>query len=168
MANIYWSKKKVVIVNINDNPVAKDVIETMKKEGFQNIVEYKAMDDYAAYYKIAQEKPSYTMLISSASNCKIKPCKVEGISRKQLGKVLSRDRSESNKAIEPFVHHLRMIGIKAETLGAEILPWEELRSDRLIWFVEDKTPLISMQLPNQEGVAEAVCESVKEYFTPNN
>lgn len=164
MANIYWSKKKIVIVNINDNPVAKDVIETMKKEGFQNIVEYKAMDDYAAYYKIAQEKPSYTMLISSASNCKIKPCKVEGISRKQLGKVLSRDRSESNKAIEPFVHHLRMIGIKAETLGAEILPWEELRSDRLAWFVEDKTPLISMQLPNQEGVAEAVCESVKEYF----
>lgn len=168
MANIYWNKKKVVIVNINDNPVAKDVIETMKKEGFQNIVEYKAMDDYAAYYKIAQEKPSYTMLISSASNCKIKPCKVEGISRKQLGKVLSRDRSESNKAIEPFVHHLRMIGIKAETIGAEILPWEELRSDRLIWFVEDKTPLLSMQLPNQEGVAEAVCESVKEYFTPNN
>lgn len=164
MANIYWSKKKIVIVNINDNPVAKNVIETMKKEGFQNVVEYKAMDDYAAYYKIAQEKPAYTMLIAEGNNCKIQPCKVEGISRNQLGKVLSRDRSESHKAIEPFVHHLRMIGVKPETLGAEILPWEELRSERLIWFVEDKTPLISMKLPNKDGVAEAVCESVKEYF----
>lgn len=50
------------------------------------------------------------------------------------------------------------------TLSSKQIDWE--RAKRYSWYYDDdnKTPILHLQAPNTHEVAEAVCESIKDYF----
>lgn len=42
MANLFWGKKKIAVVGVNGNPMAKRIVEEMKAQGMKGVVELDA------------------------------------------------------------------------------------------------------------------------------
>lgn len=164
--NAYYGNKKVMIVG--DNQTAKDIVEALKAENFNNVVLLDVPNSYAAYYGISEEKPVYTLFVEETeqreetSRCEVKFTKVQGYAGDRLGRYVSRDYKESRKAQDFYQHRLRMIGMKPDLLGAVTIPFEEVKD--IPWFYQDKSPMLHLFVPKQEGVAQAVCEAIKDYF----
>ncbi len=38
MANLFWGKKKIAVVGVNGNPMAKRIVEEMKAQGMKKII----------------------------------------------------------------------------------------------------------------------------------
>lgn len=160
--NAFYGNKKVAIVNAGNNQTAKDIAEALKAENFNNVVLLDAPNSYAAYYGISEEKPAYTLFVEEAAQCKVKLTRVQGLLGDRLGHEVTRDYEESRKAQSFYKHHLKMIGIDPSFLGAVEIPLEEVKD--IPWFYQDKSPMLHLFVPKAEGVAQAVVESIKDYF----
>lgn len=158
--NAFYGNKKVMIVG--DNQTAKDIAKALKAENFKNVISLEAPSSYAAYYGISEEKPVYTLFVEEAAQCKVKTTKIQGLSKERLGKEINRDDTESRKAQSFYRHHLKMIGIDPSFLGAVEIPLEEVKD--IPWFYQDKSPMLHLFVPKEEGVAQAVVEAIKDYF----
>lgn len=158
--NAFYGNKKVMIVG--DNQTAKDIVEALKAENFKNVISLEAPSSYAAYYGISEEKPVYTLFVEEAAQCKVKLTRVQGLLGDRLGHEVKRDYEESRKAQGFYKHHLKMIGIDPSFLGAVEIPLEEVKD--IPWFYQDKSPMLHLLVPKKEGVAQAVCEAIKDYF----
>lgn len=158
--NAYYGNKKVMIVG--DNQTAKDIVEALKSENFNNVVLLDVPNSYAAYYGISEEKPVYTLFVEEAAQCKVKLTRVQGLLGDRLGHEVKRDYEESRKAQGFYKHHLKMIGIDPSFLGAVEIPLEEVKD--IPWFYQDKSPMLHLFVPKTEGVARAVVEAIKDYF----
>lgn len=158
--NAYYGNKKVMIVG--DNQTAKDIAEALKSENFNNVAILNALNSYAAYYEISEEKPVYTLFVEEAAQCKVKLTKIQGLLGDRLGHEVKRDYEESRKAQGFYKHHLKMIGIDPSFLGAVEIPLEEVKD--IPWFYQDKSPMLYLFVPKAEGVAQAVVEAIKDYF----
>lgn len=158
--NAFYGNKKVMIVG--DNQTAKDIVEALKAENFNNVVLLDAPNSYAAYYGISEEKPVYTLFVEKAAQYKVKLTRVQGLLGDRLGHEVKRDYEESRKAQGFYKHHLKMIGIDPSFLGAVEIPLEEVKD--IPWFYQDKSPMLHLFVPKAEGVAQAVVEAIKDYF----
>lgn len=158
--NAFYGNKKVMIVG--DNQTAKDIVAVLKAENFNNVVLLDAPNSYAAYYGISEEKPVYTLFVEEAAQCKVKLTRVQGLLGDRLGHEVTRDYEESRKAQSFYKHHLKMIGIDPSFLGAVEIPLEEVKD--IPWFYQDKSPMLHLFVPKEEGVAQAVVEAIKDYF----
>ena len=158
--NAFYGNKKVMIVG-NDQ-TAKDILEALKSESFNNVVLLDVPNSYAAYYGISEEKPVYTLFVEEAAQCKVKLTRVQGLLGDRLGHEVKRDYEESRKAQGFYRHHLKMIGIDPSFLGAVEIPLEEVKD--IPWFYQDKSPMLHMFVPKIDGVAQAVVEAIKYYF----
>lgn len=158
--NAFYGNKKVMIVG-NDQ-TAKDIVEALKSESFNNVVLLDVPNSYAAYYGISEEKPVYTLFVEEAAQCKVKLTRVQGLLGDRLGHEVKRDYEESRKAQGFYRHHLKMIGIDPSFLGAVEIPLEEVKD--IPWFYQDKSPMLHLFVPKKEGVAQAVVEAIKDYF----
>ena len=151
-----FRKKKIVVVNVGDNDVAKEVIKALKDDGAKNIIEIKAPESYADYYGIATEDADYTMFLKEDRDCIIRPCSVDnGISKK-------RNTKPSRDAVNVYRHHLMMIGLNPKFSGTYKIPFESVKY--LPWYYTDKKPLIFVYTPNIDGIGNAISLSVNEYF----
>lgn len=162
MLNAYHGNKKVVIVNINDNELAHDVEKSLAASNFNNVVMFAAPKSYPGYYKVAEAEGAYTVFIEESKDCKVLPCLVEGYTGKRVGQLVRRDLDESQKAKEMFKHHLKMLEMEPKLLGSYKIDFEEVKD--IEWFYTDKTPMLYVTVPNVEGVADAICNSIKDYF----
>ena len=158
--NAFYGNKKVMIVG--DNQTAKDIVEALKSENFNNVVLLDVPNSYAAYYGISEEKPVYTLFVEEAAQCKVKLTRVQGHLGDRLGHEVKRDYEESRKAQGFYRHHLKMIGIDPSFLGAVEIPLEEVKD--IPWFYQDKSPMLHLFVPKEEGIAQAVVEAIKDYF----
>ena len=158
--NVFYGNKKVMIVG--DNQTANDIVEALKAENFNNVVLLDVPNSYAAYYGISEEKPVYTLFVEEAAQFKVKLTRVQGHLGDRLGHEVKRDYEESRKAQSFYKHHLKMIGIDPSLLGAVEIPLEEVKD--IPWFYQDKSPMLHLFVPKEEGVAQAVCEAIKDYF----
>lgn len=158
--NAYYGNKKVMIVG--DNQTAKDIVEALKSENFNNVVLLDVPNSYAAYYGISEEKPVYTLFVEEAAQCKVKLTRVQGHLGDRLGHEVKRDYEESRKAQGFYKNNLKMIGIDPSFLGAVEIPLEEVKD--IPWFYQDKSPMLHLFVPKEEGVAQAVVEAIKDYF----
>ena len=158
--NAFYGNKKVMIVG--DNQTAKDIVEALKAENFKNVISLEAPSSYAAYYGISEEKPVYTLFVEEAAQCKVKLTRVQGHLGDRLGHEVKRDYEESRKAQGFYKHHLKMIKIDPSFLGAVEIPLEEVKD--IPWFYQDKSPMLHLFVPKEEGVAQAVVEAIKDYF----
>lgn len=158
--NAFYGNKKVMIVG--DNQTAKDIVEALKAENFKNVISLEAPSSYAAYYGISEEKPVYTLFVEEAAQCKVKTTKIQGMSGEHLGKEIDRDDKESRKAQGFYEHHLKKIRNYPSLLGAVEIPFKEVKD--IPWFYQDKSPMLHLFVPKEEGVAQAVVEAIKDYF----
>lgn len=158
--NAFYGNKKVAIVG--DSQTAKDIVAALKASNFKNVFAVDAPSSYASYYKLSEAKPVYTLFVEEAAQCKAKTTKIQGLSKERLGKEINRDDTESRKAQSFYKHNLKMIGIDPAFLGAVEIPLNEVRD--INWFYEDKSPMLHLFVPRTDGVAQAVCESIKDYF----
>ena len=64
----------------------------------------------------------------------------------------------------PFFDHFAAAGYDIRTNGSKQIDWE--RAKRYSWYYDDdnQTPILRLQAPNTHEVAEAVVESIKDYF----
>lgn len=158
--NAFYGNKKVAI--IGDSQTAKDIVAALKSENFKNVFAVEVPSSYASYYKLSEIKPDYTLFVDEAAQCKVKLTKIQGLIGDRLGHEAKRDYEESHKAQSFYKHNLKMIGIDPAFLGAVEIPLDEVRD--INWFYEDKSPMLHLFVPKTDGVAQAVCESIKDYF----
>lgn len=57
-----------------------------------------------------------------------------------------------------------MLGLDPQLLGTYTIPWDEVRYDETAWYWLDKSPLLWAELPNEQGVARAVCRAISGYI----
>ena len=162
MANIYWSKKKIAVVGVNGNPMAKRIVEEMKAQGMKGVVELDAPKAYPDYYTLAQLEPDYVLFVYESAQCKVKITRVEGLLGDRLGHNVRRDTEESRQAQSYYKHQLKMIGIDPILLGAEEIPLREVKD--IPWFYTSKVPMLHLHLPKAEGAEKAVRKAVQDYF----
>lgn len=160
--NAFWGNKKVVIVNVGDNQLAKKIVSALKSADFKNVVELSAPSTYANYYGIYTENPDYTLFVENSKYCKVQLTKVEGFLGDRLGHFVSRDYTESKKAQSCYKHHLKMLGFDPDFLGAVSILFEEVKD--MDWYYTDKSPMLHLEVSDTEGVDKAVVESIKDYF----
>ena len=127
MANLFWGKKKIAVVGVNGNPMAKRIVEEMKAQGMKGVVELDAPKAYPDYYTLAQLEPDYVLFVYESAQCKVKITKVEGLLGDRLGHNVRRDTEESRQAQSYYKHQLKMIGIDPILLGAEEIPLREVK-----------------------------------------
>ena len=85
MANLFWGKKKIVVVGVNGNPMAKRIVEEMKAQGMKGVVELDAPKAYPDYYALSQLEPDYVLFVYESAQCKVKITRVEGLLGDRLG-----------------------------------------------------------------------------------
>lgn len=158
--NAFYGNKKIAIVG--DSQTAKDIVAALKAENFKNVISLEAPSSYAAYYGISEEEPDYTLFVEETAQCKVKTTKIQGLSKERLGKEINRDDTKSRKAQSFYKHHLRMLGIEPDLLGAVKIPLDKVRD--IPWFYQNSSPMLHLFVPKAEGVAQAVVESIKDYF----
>lgn len=158
--NAFYGNKKIAIVG--DSQAAKDIVAALKAENFKNVISLEAPSSYAAYYGISEEEPDYTLFVEETAQCKVKTTKIQGLGKERLGKEINRDDTESRKAQSFYKHHLRMLGIEPDLLGAVKIPLDKVRD--IPWFYQDSSPMLHLFVPKAEGVAQAVVEAIKDYF----
>lgn len=162
MANLFWGKKKIAVVGVNGNPMAKRIVEEMKAQGMKGVVELDAPKAYPDYYTLAQLEPDYVLFVYESAQCKVKITRVEGLLGDRLGHNVRRDTEESKQAQGYYKHQLKMVGIDPILLGAEEIPLREVKD--IPWFYTSKVPVLHLHLPKAEGAEKAVCKAVQDYF----
>ncbi len=160
--NAFHGNKKVVIVNINNNQTAKETEAALKAENFNNVVLLSAPKSYPGYYELAELEPDYTLFVEESNSCKVQLCKVEGWPKERLGKYVSRDLTESQKAKECFEHPLKMLGLDPYLLGPHKIDFEDVEG--IPWFYNDKSPMLYLKVPAAAKAAQAIAQAVKAYF----
>ena len=79
---------------------------------------------------------------------------------------MSRIRRPLREGVDRNVYkdHFAAAGYDIRTNGSKQLDWE--RAKRFSWYYDDDndTPILHLQAPNTHEVAEAVVESIKDYF----
>ena len=158
--NAFHGNKKVVVVG--NNQTAKEIVENLKAENFNNVVLLESPHTYANYYQLAEEKPVYTLFVTESAQCRVKLTKVEGVATQLGGRYVKRDTADSRTAQGFYKHHLKMLGLAPNLLGAVEIPFNEVKD--IPWFYTSGSPMLHLFAPNIDGVPQAVCESVKEYF----
>lgn len=158
--NAFHGNKKVMIVG--DNQTAKDIVEALKAENFNNVVLLDKPNTYANYYQLAEEQPDYTLFVTESAQCRVKLTKVEGIATQLGGRYVKRDTADSRTAQGFYKHHLRMIGLDPNLLGAVEIPFNEVKD--IPWFYTNGSPMLHLFVPKADGVARAAVESIKDYF----
>lgn len=158
--NAFHGGKKVVVVG--NNQLAKEIAAALNAENFNNVVLLESPHTYANYYQLAEEKPDYTLFVTESAQCRVKLTKVEGIATQLGGRYVKRDTADSRTAQGFYKHHLKMLGLDPNLLGAVEIPFNEVKD--IPWFYQDKSPMLYLFAPNIDGAPQAVCESVKEYF----
>lgn len=160
--NAYYGKKKIVVVSVGDNALAKEVVKEMKSQGMQGATILPVPDSYAAYYKLAQMKPSYVMFVYESNECKLNVTKVNGIVGDKLGHVANRKTDVSRDAMNYYKHELRMIGIDPRMIGSEEIPFKDVKD--IPWFYESNVPMIHLYLPKSDAVVDAITAATQAYF----
>lgn len=160
--NAYYGKKKIVVVSVGDNALAKEVVKEMKSQGMQGATILPVPDSYVAYYKLAQMKPDYVMFVNESNECQLKVTKVNGIVGDKLGHVANRKTDTSREAMNYYKHELRMIGIDPKMIGAEEIPFKDVQD--ISWFYESNVPMIHLYLPKSDAVVSAVVVATQAYF----
>lgn len=158
--NAFYGNKKVMIVG--DNQTAKDIVAALKAENFKNVISLEAPSSYAAYYGISEEEPDYTLFVEETAQCKVKLTRLQGLLGDRLGHEVKRDYEESRKAQGFYEHHLKKIRIYPSLLGAVEIPLKEVKD--IPWFYQNSSPMLHLFVPKEEGVTQAVCEAIKDYF----
>ena len=158
--NAFHGSKKVVVVG--NNQLARKIAAALNAENFNNVVLLDAPNSYAAYYGISEEKPDYTLFVTESPQCRVKLTKVEGIATQLGGRYVKRDTSDSRTAQGFYKHHLKMLGLDPNLLGAVEIPFTDVKD--IPWFYTSGSPMLHLFAPKADGVPQAVCESVKEYF----
>ena len=70
---------------------------------------------------------------------------------------------KSNETMRKAARLRASINITSRSfLGAVEIPLEEVKD--IPWFYQDKSPMLHLLVPKKEGVAQAVCEAIKDYF----
>lgn len=158
--NAFYGNKKVAIVG--DSQTAKDIVAALKASNFKNVFSLEVPSSYASYYKLSEIEPNYTLFIEESKQCKVKTTKIHGLSKERLGKEINRDDTESRKAQSFYQHYLRVLKMEPDLLGAVKIPLDQVRD--IPWFYQDSSPMLHLFVPKAEGVAQAVVESIKDYF----
>lgn len=160
--NAFYGRKKIVVVGVNGNPMAKEVVQEMRALGMKGAIELDAPKAYPDYYTLAQLAPDYVLFVYESAQCKVKITKVEGLLGDRLGHTVRRDTEESRQAQGYYKHQLKMIGVDPIMLGAEEIPLKEVKD--IPWFYTSKVPMLHLHLPKAAGAAQAVCKAVQDYF----
>ena len=160
--NAYFGKKKIVVVSVGDNALAKEIVAEMKAQGMQNATILPTPDSYAAYYKLAELKPDYVMFVSESNHCQLKVTKVNGIVGDKLGHVANRKTDVSREAMNYYKHEFRMVGIDPKMIGAEEIPFKDVKD--ISWFYDSSIPMLHLYLPKSDAVVDAVVAATQAYF----
>ena len=157
--NAFWGHKEVIIVNETGCQLAKEIVKELREANF-NAAEEVSSFDYAGF---ADARPAYILVVEEGAACKITPYKVEGHVGYRLGHYVQRSFDEENSRFA-YEDHFAAAGCDIRTNGSKQIDWE--RAKRYSWYYDDdnKTPILRLQAPNTHEVAEAVCESIKDYF----
>lgn len=158
--NAFYGNKKILV--IGNNQTAKEIAAALKAENFNDVIMPDNPNIYASYYAIAHEQPDYTLFVSESAQCRVQLTKVEGIATQLGGRYVRRDTTESRKAQGFYKHHLRMIGLDPNLLGAVEIPFADVKD--IPWFYTSGSPMLHLFAPNIDGVARAAVESIKDYF----
>ena len=156
MANLFWGKKKIAVVGVNGNPMAKRIVEEMKAQGMKGVVELDAQR-HTRITMLCLVEPDYVLFVYESAQCKVKITRVEGLLGDRLGHNVRRDTEESRQAQSYYKHQLKMIGIDPILLGAEEIPLREVKD--IPWFYTSKVPMLHLHLPKAEGAEKAVSQS---------
>ncbi len=157
--NLHYGKKTVVVVNVDANKMAKAIVKDMKENGFEKVIEMDAVKSYANYNALKEFDPDYTIFVDESNSCKVLNVNIDSDLHK-------RDSTNATNAREFYRHHLMMLGIKPQLLGSRKIPYEDVRY--IDWYFTNKSPILSVELPNRDGVAHAVTLAVQDYFRASN
>lgn len=160
--NIYCDKKKIAIVAIDGNSLAKEIAKEMEAQGMKNVTLIEGTASYKNYYTLAQLKPDYVMFVNESNQCKLKVTKIEGIVGDKLGHYATRKTDVSKDAMNYYKHELRMIGIAPRMIGAEEIPFKDVKD--ISWFYESNAPMIHLYLPKSDAVVGAVVQATRDYL----
>lgn len=157
--NAFWGSKKVFVVNETGCQLAKGIVRELREANF-NAAEEVSSFDYAGF---GDSKPAYILVVEEDSECSVIPYKAEGFVGDRLGHHIKRSFDADNSRFA-YRDHFDAAGHDIRTKGSKQLDWD--RAKRYSWYYDDdnKTPILHLQAPNTHEVAEAVCESIKDYF----
>ena len=157
--NAFWGSKKVFVVNETGCQLAKEIVKELREANFNKAEELKTFD----YSAIADAKADYVLSVSEDNECAVIPYKAEGFVGDRLGHHIKRSFDEANNRFV-YKDHFAAAGYDIRTNGSKQLDWD--RAKRYSWYYDDdnKTPILHLQAPNTHEVAEAVVESIKDYF----
>ena len=157
--NAFWGSKKVFVVNETGCQLAKEIVKELREANFNKAEDLKTFD----YSAIADAKADYVLSVSEDNECAVIPYKAEGFVGDRLGHHIKRSFDEANNRFV-YKEHFSAAGYDIRTNGSKQLDWECAK--RYSWYYDDdnKTPILRLQAPNTHEVAEAVVESIKDYF----
>ena len=157
--NAFWGHKEVIIVNETSCQLAKEIVKELREANFNAAEEVNSFD-YAGF---ADARPAYILVVEEDSECSVIPYKAEGYVGDRLGHHIKRSFDEANNRFA-YKDHFAAAGYDIRTNGSKQLDWECAK--RYSWYYDDdnKTPILRLQAPNTHEVAEAVVESIKDYF----
>lgn len=158
----HYSKIKLAIVNVDQGELAKSIEAALKSIGFEDIVMLDAPASYPGYFGVANAQARYTIFVDESTSCSVVPCSTEGFAHDRVGHYVKRNTDKSRKASGLYKHYLKMLELDPNMLGVYKIPFEEVCD--LTWYYTDTTPMLYLKLPNSEGVAQAVCEAIRDYF----
>lgn len=75
-------KTKITIVNVGNNPLAKEVVQVLRESGYKNVTMLPMQGEYAGWYGLATTEPEYTIILKEGNACKVQPCRVQGYTGK--------------------------------------------------------------------------------------
>ena len=78
-------KTKITIVNVGNNPLAKEVAQVLRESGYKNVTVLPMQGEYAGWYGLATTEPEYTIILKESNACKVQPCRVQGYTGKHEG-----------------------------------------------------------------------------------
>ena len=64
-------KTKITIVNVGNNPLAKEVAQALRESGYKNVIVLPMQGEYAGWYGLATTEPEYTIILKEGSACKV-------------------------------------------------------------------------------------------------
>lgn len=161
--NAFWGNKKIVLVNVGNNSLVSKVSKKLAEQNFKQITEIVTPNSYAGYYSVYENNPAYTLYITESEDCAVKTTKVRGEVGDRLGHVVDRPIEESRKAQQFYEHHFRMLELDPSFLGSVEIPLKDVKD--IPWFYENGSPMLHVECPDEDRVADAIVESIKDYFS---
>lgn len=162
MANLFWGKKKVALINMDGNKLVDEIAKALKAKGFWNVLIFEAVGTYAAYYHVAEAEPDFVLFVDESKECKVQPMQIKGYPSTPPYGYTQRDTDKSNEAKPFFRHELRMLGLEPKVLGAREIEWADVKD--IPWYYRTDAPMLNLQVPATEGLGRAVAEATADYF----